>query len=418
MAPGGDESASNPDARTTTATAEAQNETPQSNPDAEYEGAGFAIEEVDDLGEDIESHPRPASADQVEKEVAQTAGTSSNAKAPFVMDDNSASSRQRLEDEDVSQDLRRSNRATPETENRREKGTRRDFTSCIVDEWREGSRVSTQELNAMARSLKRIQLANDNIRNRPAAPAAVPVNDRPKTTPKRSVFDMLADGDEARNDRQIRLGRSPYAPHQIERTVEPVYDDPRNQSPFRSRSSSPPHHGDRVQQGIHIKKHRTPANTSIHMSLDVEEDLQVLLQEATTLRRLGHFKKAIALFEQRLGHHLQTPYVKMMYSQCLFAAGQYKTLEVLAEMTTDPSEFLEIDLYWILVRITLLLSPDDESPKTENIVNHTTYLILDLFDSKWSSHYNSLEVRRLLVNCIRRELALTQIHRYKCFALR
>lgn len=158
------------------------------------------------------------------------------------------------------------------------------------------------------------------------------------------------------------------------------------------------YHGDRIQQNIIVKNSRKPADSSIHMSLSVEEDMQMLLQETTMLRRLGRFTKAINFYEQRLDHHLGNEYVRVLYAQCLYDGGQYKKLKTLTEDYPEGCEDRGLDLYWchILFRANWHTSGRLGSPsEIENIESIT----LDYLSMLKLSDYNSIEVSCLSI-CI------------------
>lgn len=84
------------------------------------------------------------------------------------------------------------------------------------------------------------------------------------------------------------------------------------------------------QSPTHFVKPYDPQDVTIHMSLPVQDDLEDVLEECSRLRRLGHFRDAIELFEDQLAHFMDNGYVLVQYSLCLFEAGEYGRLASLA----------------------------------------------------------------------------------------
>lgn len=148
------------------------------------------------------------------------------------------------------------------------------------------------------------------------------------------------------------------------------YDESVMRLPMREYSASPapnyPHHVcrnrhlwedelDPVQQTIHIIDGHHISNMTTHMSLEAEDDVEGLLEDASRLRRLGHFNAAISLFEQHLSHHLEDLYVRVQYAQCLFEGMQYKKLDHLAEEYPLETGDDALTLNWRLIFFSLRL---------------------------------------------------------------
>ncbi|KAK4164358.1 hypothetical protein QBC43DRAFT_185113, partial [Cladorrhinum sp. PSN259] len=74
-----------------------------------------------------------------------------------------------------------------------------------------------------------------------------------------------------------------------------------------------------------VKPH-APQDITVHMSLPVQDDLEETLEEYSRLRRFGHFRDAIELFEKELEHFLDNRYVLFQYCLCLLEAGEYGRL--------------------------------------------------------------------------------------------
>ncbi|KAK4225601.1 hypothetical protein QBC38DRAFT_457128 [Podospora fimiseda] len=103
-----------------------------------------------------------------------------------------------------------------------------------------------------------------------------------------------------------------------------------------SRSASPgPDIIDMVsnQPTCHFLKPQNPEDITVHMSLPVQDDLETILEECARLRRLGHFRDAIQLFDSELSQFLENRYVLLQYGLCLFEAGEFGQFARLAAST-------------------------------------------------------------------------------------
>ncbi|PHH89870.1 hypothetical protein CDD83_5075 [Cordyceps sp. RAO-2017] len=96
---------------------------------------------------------------------------------------------------------------------------------------------------------------------------------------------------------------------------------------------------------------QAPQDMTLHMSLDVTDDLDGLLEEYSKLWRLGHFDSAQALFKDRLEHFLDNSYVLTQHGQCLLQAKAFTQLaELAARFSPNPlSDGDALQLSWNLI---------------------------------------------------------------------
>ena len=100
-------------------------------------------------------------------------------------------------------------------------------------------------------------------------------------------------------------------------------------------------------------------DTTIHLTLDVEDDLDLALENLSRLSRLGDFTSARALFHETLENHLDKPQVLIRWTETLLRQGDYKSL-----LSIDPSPIENLGayganteaaklpkLYWRLMRL-------------------------------------------------------------------
>ncbi|KAI0404697.1 hypothetical protein F4802DRAFT_607316 [Xylaria palmicola] len=70
---------------------------------------------------------------------------------------------------------------------------------------------------------------------------------------------------------------------------------------------------------------------TVHLTMDLEEDLEHHLDELNRLSRLGHFSLAKELFKESLQHHIDNPYVLVQYADLLLHQGDLKGVTLLKD---------------------------------------------------------------------------------------
>ncbi|KAI0906275.1 hypothetical protein F4823DRAFT_89831 [Ustulina deusta] len=63
---------------------------------------------------------------------------------------------------------------------------------------------------------------------------------------------------------------------------------------------------------------------TLHLTMDLEEDLEDRLDEMSRLSRLGHFSAAKKFFQEHLHPHIDNPYVLVQYADLLLHQGDFK----------------------------------------------------------------------------------------------
>ncbi|KND92321.1 hypothetical protein TOPH_03010 [Tolypocladium ophioglossoides CBS 100239] len=125
-----------------------------------------------------------------------------------------------------------------------------------------------------------------------------------------------------------------------------------------------------------------PQDVTVHMSLDVTDDLEGVLEEHSRLRRLGHFNAAIAQFDDHLEHFLDNKYVLVQYGQCLLEAKQYKQLVNVAIDHPPKSSEEALQLSWNI----LLQKAEVESALEFPVLQDSSKLVksaIDLVQARW-----------------------------------
>ncbi|KAI0195279.1 hypothetical protein EV127DRAFT_477806 [Xylaria flabelliformis] len=70
---------------------------------------------------------------------------------------------------------------------------------------------------------------------------------------------------------------------------------------------------------------------TVHLTMDLEEDLEHHLDEMNRLSRLGHFSSAKEIFNENLQHHIDNPYVLVQYADLLLRQGDLKGVTCLKD---------------------------------------------------------------------------------------
>ncbi|KAI1274896.1 hypothetical protein F5Y07DRAFT_192557 [Xylaria sp. FL0933] len=70
---------------------------------------------------------------------------------------------------------------------------------------------------------------------------------------------------------------------------------------------------------------------TVHLTMDIEEDLEDRLDEMSRLSRLGDFASARKYFQEHLHHHIDNPYVLVHYADLLLHQGDFKAVTLLKD---------------------------------------------------------------------------------------
>ncbi|KAJ2987439.1 hypothetical protein NUW58_g4504 [Xylaria curta] len=91
------------------------------------------------------------------------------------------------------------------------------------------------------------------------------------------------------------------------------------------------------ESGITVSKEvdgiLTPSSgdLTVHLTMDLEEDLENHLDELNRLSRLGRFSLAKEFFNENLQHHIDNPYVLLQYADLLLHQGDFKGVTLLED---------------------------------------------------------------------------------------
>ncbi|KAH9898747.1 hypothetical protein F4778DRAFT_782854 [Xylariomycetidae sp. FL2044] len=115
---------------------------------------------------------------------------------------------------------------------------------------------------------------------------------------------------------------------------------------------------------------------TVHLNMDIEEDLSESLEELSRLCRLGHFTIAKQFFADELQHHIDKPYVLVHYADMLLQQGNYAAVAGL-----DPAAFRSLKrempqskslkllkLYWDLMQMFARMHTLDDIGQAQKVL--------------------------------------------------
>ncbi|CAG9939645.1 unnamed protein product [Clonostachys rosea f. rosea IK726] len=166
---------------------------------------------------------------------------------------------------------------------------------------------------------------------------------------------------------RTRRESSPAARHSPPLRARYVYFPEEDRRRRRERSSSGSSSGSfsRPREQF-TDKHRESRDTSaasvsidpskaedvtLHLSFPTAYDIEDALEEAARLRRIGHFKAAIEIYEQDLRHFLEIKYVMVQYAECLLEAGRISKFSGLHMKLPDSQPVDSLDLNWAFMKL-------------------------------------------------------------------
>ncbi|KAI0537465.1 hypothetical protein GGR58DRAFT_347191 [Xylaria digitata] len=92
-----------------------------------------------------------------------------------------------------------------------------------------------------------------------------------------------------------------------------------------------PRSEDKIIQDVDGILTPSSGDLTVHLTMDLEEDLEDRLDELSRLSRLGHFSSAKKFFEEHLNHHIDNPYVFVQYADLLLHQGDFKSVTLLKD---------------------------------------------------------------------------------------
>lgn len=102
------------------------------------------------------------------------------------------------------------------------------------------------------------------------------------------------------------------------------------------------------------------SDLTVHLNLDIKEDLDEEIEHFCYLHRIGSFLEARTFFDEHLVAHMDKPYVFVMFAEMLFRQGNYREIcDLDARVITSLHEEVEKPLYvhilkglWVLMFTT------------------------------------------------------------------
>ncbi|KAI1174741.1 hypothetical protein F4777DRAFT_370414 [Nemania sp. FL0916] len=129
---------------------------------------------------------------------------------------------------------------------------------------------------------------------------------------------------------QLPLPRLQGGEHPSRKTIKHVHHDDQQSRTRRKRHQSP---HQEITLGRQVDAILTPdsGDLTVHLTMDLGEDLEHHLDELNRLSRLGNFSAARELFDEHLRHHIDNPYVLVQYADMLYNQGDFKGVTMLKD---------------------------------------------------------------------------------------
>ncbi|KAI0870185.1 hypothetical protein GGS24DRAFT_118203 [Hypoxylon argillaceum] len=99
----------------------------------------------------------------------------------------------------------------------------------------------------------------------------------------------------------------------------------------RRRAARSPHRAITLNRAVDGILTPSSGDLTVHLAIDLEEDLEEHLDEMNRLSRLGHFSLAKEFFSENLQHHMDNPYVLVQYADLLLHQGDFKGVTLLKD---------------------------------------------------------------------------------------
>ncbi|TGJ84571.1 hypothetical protein E0Z10_g4180 [Xylaria hypoxylon] len=117
--------------------------------------------------------------------------------------------------------------------------------------------------------------------------------------------------------------------------------------------------GDKIIRDVDGILTPSSGDLTVHLTMDLEEDLEDRLDEMNRLSRLGHFSSANRFFQEHLHHHIDNPYVLVQYADLLLHQGDLKGVTLLKDDAMykregeqpDSRELRTLRVNWELLQI-------------------------------------------------------------------
>ncbi|KAI1743496.1 hypothetical protein F4680DRAFT_444779 [Xylaria scruposa] len=124
---------------------------------------------------------------------------------------------------------------------------------------------------------------------------------------------------------------------------------------------------------------------TVHLKMDVHEDLVDILEEFHCLQRLGDFSSARRYFEDNLRDHIDDPYVLVQYGEMLLEQGDYSGVLKLGSFDQYRPSVQDADLngtqllgdYWNLIEFFAGCHHINRRPKSFTLNRETLRLLHD-----------------------------------------
>lgn len=174
--------------------------------------------------------------------------------------------------------------------------------------------------------------------------------------PSPRITTHMAENDNENEDfdpplsRPTRKSQNPRSPKATEYFPRPVRGNPKSSYPQRPYVEVGPHRHPSPPLPATIQVHpRNRQDITVHMSLDIRDDLEGYLEDLSRASRLGHFGAEIDQLRDQIRHFFQNRYVLVQYGQVLVDGMRFSELANLAQQFPPTKSSTPVELNWNLL---------------------------------------------------------------------
>ncbi|KAI1111172.1 hypothetical protein F5Y14DRAFT_426435 [Nemania sp. NC0429] len=147
-----------------------------------------------------------------------------------------------------------------------------------------------------------------------------------------------------------------------------------------------PHQEITLNREVHGILTPDSGDLTVHLAMDLEEDLEQQLDEMNRLSRLGHFLQAREFFSENLQHHIDNPYVVVQYADLLLHQGDFKGVTLLKDDAIykregeqpDSEELRMLRVNWELIQILAKSYTLDTLSGTPTVLEEAVNVLADM----------------------------------------
>lgn len=151
---------------------------------------------------------------------------------------------------------------------------------------------------------------------------------------------------------------------------------------------------------------------TVHLDLELSQDIDNELEEFSRLSRIGNFASAESFFDLHLRSHLSNPYLFVQYADMLLEKGDYKALVSIDDSSVFVGrgedgphdyefEFHQLEMNWKLIRAIALCHSQHELHAVREVIEYPCWSVRDMLhvgSTEASNHFSEANPSELYIN--------------------